>query len=88
LLQNYPNPFNPTTNIAFELEYTAEVRLEVYNVLGQAVKTLHTGQLSSGRHQFEWDATDENYAQVSSGVYFYKLSTEFQSQTKKMLLIR
>jgi len=88
LMQNYPNPFNPTTNIAFDLEYTAEVRLEVYNVLGQAVKTLHTGQLSSGRHQFEWNATDENYAQVSSGVYFYKLSTEFQSQTKKMLLIR
>jgi len=66
----------------------SDVRLEVFNVLGQAVKTLHSGQLSPGVHNFEWDATNDNYDQVSSGVYFYKLSTEFNSQTKKMLLLR
>ncbi len=88
LMQNYPNPFNPTTNIAFNLEMASDVRLEVFNVLGQAVKTLHSGQLSPGVHNFEWDATNDNYDQVSSGVYFYKLSTEFNSQTKKMLLLR
>jgi len=88
LMQNYPNPFNPTTNIAFELDNASEVRFDVYNVLGQVVKTLFAGKLSSGRHQFEWDATDENNVHVSSGVYFYKLSTDFHSQTKKMLLIR
>lgn len=88
LMQNYPNPFNPTTNIAFDLETASEVSFDVYNVLGQIVKTLYAGKLSSGRHQFEWDATDENNIHVSSGVYFYKLSTDSHSQTKKMLLIR
>ncbi len=88
LMQNYPNPFNPTTNIAFDLGISSNVRLDIFNIMGQVVKTLYAGKLSSGRHQFEWDATNENFNKVSSGVYFYKLSTDFHSQTKKMLLIK
>ena len=83
LLQNYPNPFNPSTQIRYALPAASQVRLEVYNSVGQKVMVLVDGQQSAGYHQVSFNASG-----LSSGVYLYKLSTPGFSQTKKMLLIK
>jgi hypothetical protein len=81
--QNYPNPFNPLTTISFSLETGTDVRLEVFNILGQSVEVLHDGFLASGRHTFDWNGS--NYA---SGLYFYNVKTETISETRKMILLK
>lgn len=83
LNQNYPNPFNPTTMIAFDLPKASEVRLSVYNVLGQEVKTLVDRAMAAGNHAIEFDADE-----LSSGVYFYRLEAEDFRDTRKMLLVK
>ncbi|WP_164682566.1 T9SS type A sorting domain-containing protein [Cyclonatronum proteinivorum] len=83
LAQNYPNPFNPVTQIQFELPAAAEVRLEIFNVQGQRVATLHSGPLPAGRHISPFDASA-----LSSGVYLYRLQTGNQVLTRKMTLIK
>ncbi len=90
LKQNYPNPFNPSTTIEFDLPEAAEVKLIIYNTLGEEVSTLVNGHLSAGQHRTTWQADD-----LPSGVYFYRLSssplqmgTKGNVQTRKMLLIR
>ncbi len=88
LNQNYPNPFNPTTKISFDIPARSHVVLTVYNVLGQKVKTLVDEELAPNHYVTEWDGTNEGGAQVSSGVYFYKLQTEDFSSTKKMVLLK
>jgi len=88
LSQNYPNPFNPTTSISFSLAENAQVRLTVYNLLGQNVATLVDGRLEAGSHTVEWDATDNAGHRVSSGVYFYRLESANYTSTRKMLLLK
>jgi hypothetical protein len=88
LAQNYPNPFNPTTTIQFDLASKSKVTLEVYNVLGQSIRTLVNGILGAGNHTVIWNATDNNGDRVSSGVYFYRLNTETNKAVRKMLLIK
>ncbi|MCC7430168.1 CotH kinase family protein [bacterium] len=83
LSQNYPNPFNPTTKISFTLPKTAKVRLEIFNVLGQSVKTLLNETKKAGFYTLDFNA--QNFA---SGIYFYRLESGSFSQTKKMLLIK
>ncbi|UCE18766.1 MAG: DUF362 domain-containing protein [Gemmatimonadota bacterium] len=83
LSQNYPNPFNPRTSIAFTLPSTAEVRLTVYNILGQEVDVLVDGRLESGSHAVSWDARD-----MASGVYYYRLTATGYTETKCMLLMK
>ncbi len=83
LMQNYPNPFNPTTQIAFEIPTASHVALSIYNVQGQAILELVNRTLNSGRHQ-----VDVNASQLSSGVYFYRLTVEDFQQTRKMMLIK
>ena len=65
-----------------------EVSLEVVNILGQKVRTLYSGYLSAGLHNFEWDATGESGERVASGVYFYRLSGQSSTQSRKMLLMK
>ncbi len=84
LNQNYPNPFNPTTTISFDLPRATDVRLTVYNTLGQEVTRLHNGRLPAGHHAIDWH-TDGSHA---SGMYFYRLSTENATETRKMLLLK
>ncbi len=86
--QNYPNPFNPTTTIKFFVASRQFVNLSVYNILGQRVKTLVSTDLDSGPQEVRWDGTDESGAEVSSGIYFYKMSAGDFVDTKKMLLMK
>jgi hypothetical protein len=88
LAQNYPNPFNPTTTIRFNLKETGAVRLTVYNLRGQEIRTLIAAEMNAGQHATVWDGKD-NYGQlVPSGVYLYKLSVNGFVQTKKMSLVK
>lgn len=70
---NYPNPFNPKTKISFALPKASKVTLDVYNILGQKVRTLINGDMDAGYQSVEWDGTDDNGVGISSGVYLYKL---------------
>jgi len=88
LHQNYPNPFNPTTTIAFDLPVATELTLDIFNALGQKVTTLHDGYLMAGSHSIEWDATDRSGSRVASGLYFYRLTTADNSETRKMMLLK
>ena len=88
LAQNYPNPFNPTTEINFDLPKDAFVRLSVFNILGQEVTSLVAGELPAGNHQVMWDGTDSDGGSVASGIYFYRISAENFSASKKMLLLK
>jgi len=81
--QNYPNPFNPTTLIQFELIQDTDVEVKVYNLAGKEISRLHEGFLSKGLHQFEFDASG-----LSSGLYFYQITTPLTSQTRKMILAK
>jgi hypothetical protein len=88
LEQNYPNPFNPETVIQFTLAQASEVSLTVFNVLGQQVASLVSGELPAGRHQVEWRGTDESGLPVASGVYFYRLVAGTKTLTRKMMLLK
>lgn len=85
--QNYPNPFNPSTVIPYQLAAAAYVRLEVFNVLGQRLATLVDGVRPAGSHTAWWDATDAAGQAVGAGVYIYRLSSEGQVQSRRMVLI-
>lgn len=81
LEQNYPNPFNPSTEIRFSLADAGNVKLTIYNLLGQEVSTLINGFKEAGTHIVNFDASG-----LTSGAYFYKIETPFFNQTKKMIL--
>jgi PKD repeat protein len=88
LEQNYPNPFNPMTRIDYALPEGTEVHLTVHNILGQTVKTLVDGYQEAGYKNVIWYGDDETGAQVSSGVYFYRLDAGGRSQIRKMLKLQ
>jgi hypothetical protein len=90
LIGNYPNPFNPTTSINFSLsENEQNVSLSVYNAKGQLVKKLLDEELAAGNHHIIWNGDDTEGADVSSGVYFYKLSNDSgQTLSGKCLLLK
>lgn len=84
LYQNYPNPFNPTTTIEFDIPVQTKVVLKVYNLLGQEVAMLVNEELGAGRYEVKFDGS-----RLSSGVYFYRITTgNGFSQTKKLLLLK
>ncbi len=86
--QNYPNPFNPQTTIDFSLPRSALVTIDVYNLLGETIRTLVSQTMPPGRHAVIWDGRDDDGGEVSSGVYFYRLRADDFSATRKMLLVR
>jgi hypothetical protein len=83
LFQNYPNPFNTTTKIPYYLPSRSTVKIDIYNLAGQHVHTLLPSKQRSGEHSITWDASD-----YSSGIYFYKLTTNNQTLTKRMTLLK
>lgn len=85
---NYPNPFNPETTIRFDLAKTGKSKLEVFNVKGQLIRTLADGNIEAGYHSIKWNGRDDKGKQTSSGVYFYKLTTDGKCLTNKMLMLK
>ncbi len=86
--QNYPNPFNPTTQISFQLPEAGNVRLAIYNTLGQEVKSLANSAFDKGAHNLTWDATDNFGNRVASGIYIYRIESGSFVQQKKMMLLK
>jgi len=88
LHQNFPNPFNPSTEIRFDLPEAGKVNLAIYNLMGQKIRTLSSGEMTPGYHAIVWDGTNDMGSQVATGMYFYAIQTsEFQA-TKKMLFMK
>ncbi len=88
LSQNYPNPFNPITRMNYTLPERSKVIISVYNVLGQEVKTLLNKEQEYGFHSVSWNGINNQGKQMSSGVYFARMTCKQFSQTKKMLLVK
>ena len=88
LHDNYPNPFNPTTQIRFDMPIMGDVRLTIYNMLGQKVKEYQMNGLPVGYHTLTWNATNNLGDPVSAGIYFYQLQTKTFTKTKRMVLLK
>jgi len=81
--QNFPNPFNSVTKISFTIPIRSYISLKVYNLLGKELATLISETLSPGYHSIQWDASG-----FSTGIYFYRLSTDLKVQTKKFIILK
>lgn len=88
LAQNYPNPFNLATTVSFELRKNGYITLQVFDILGNMVKTIFEGELGPGTHDYVWEAEDKNGGPMSSGIYFLRMNFEGTIQTKKMILVK
>jgi hypothetical protein len=103
LFGNYPNPFNPSTTISFnvgaistssekdghgDMSATTPVKIDIFNIRGQHVRTLVDGILSPGEHSVVWNGTDDYGREAGSGIYFYRMRTDSFSETKKMILMK
>jgi ligand-binding sensor domain-containing protein len=89
LSQNYPNPFNPETMIAYTLDRPQQVRLTIFNICGEGIRTLVSEARPVGSHVVRWDGRDDRGVRVSSGTYFYQLSNELgRTAVKKALLVQ
>ena len=89
ILSNYPNPFNPTTRIHYSIIEKSNVRISVFNIKGQLVKSLINGQQNPGDYSVIWNGKDDNANNVSTGIYFYKLNVNGEEKAmRKCLLIK
>ncbi len=88
LADNYPNPFNPETTIEYEMPTSGSLRLEIYNMLGQKIKTLIDQNQVAGSHRVVWNGKNESGEAVASGIYLYRIQSDNFTATKRMLLIR
>ncbi len=88
LSQNYPNPFNPETKIEFNIAKEGYVKVVVYNILGQKIRTLLNQDFKAGSYSVTWNGKDDFGRQVSTGAYLYSLETESFKSTKKMILMK
>ena len=83
LSQNYPNPFNPSTLIEFSIPNRENVKLEVYNAIGQKISTILNQEMSAGNNSFSFDASN-----LSSGIYYYTIKSGNFSASRKMILLK
>ena len=88
LNENYPNPFNPITTIKYEIPKNGNVRLAIYNIIGQEVITLVNTEQWAGKYSVRWNGTNQYGNQVATGTYFYVLKTNNNQSIKKMLLLK
>lgn len=93
LSQNYPNPFNPSTTINFTVPQTSDIKITVYNLLGETVKVLVDKQMNAGTHSIVWNADDNFGNKVTSGIYFYDLKANSDNgsnfnQIRKMVFLK
>lgn len=83
LEQNYPNPFNPSTKISFSIPKAENVKLEIYSITGELIEKIIDQKIKAGSYEYNW-----NSGNLPSGLYLYKLCTEFHNESKKMVLIK
>ena len=88
LHNNYPNPFNPITNIGYDVPEVSDIKIEVFNLAGQKVRTLVSKQHQPGRYKVQWNATNEFGSPVASGMYVYKIHAKNFVAVKKLLLMK
>lgn len=88
LQQNYPNPFNPETDIRCQLPAQTFIKIEIFNLLSQKVRTLLNQEISAGYHSVRWYGRDDNGLAVFSGVYLYSISTKDFKDVKKLVMLR
>lgn len=88
LMQNYPNPFNPSTQISFDIRESGFVNLRVFNVTGEVVKTLASGDIRPGSYQLSWDGTSDTGQKVAAGNYVLVLSKGQEQLSRNMVLIK
>ena len=88
LFQNYPNPFNPSTTIKYNLPKAGLVKVYIYNILGQKIRTLVNGVQPAGAYSMLWNGLSDAGIRVSSGVYIYRMEAPGFAKTMKMMLIK
>jgi hypothetical protein len=88
LNQNYPNPFNAITMICFQLAEDSKIDLTIYNMAGEVIRHVETGNREAGSYTFSWDGMNESGQRVASGIYFCRLKADHFSDIKKMILIK
>ncbi|MBI1932804.1 MAG: T9SS type A sorting domain-containing protein [Ignavibacteriales bacterium] len=88
LYQNYPNPFNGTTNIKYQISQITKIELEIYNLLGQKIKTLVNEQKSPGYYSLTWDGINDNGTFANSGIYFIRLHTDTFNASAKLVYLK
>jgi len=88
LFQNYPNPFNPETHIQYVIPKDEQVRIRIYDMQGQLVRTIVNERKAAGTYSVNWNAHDDNGCKVTSGVYFYRIDAGEFTMTKKMILMK
>ncbi|MCX6166312.1 MAG: T9SS type A sorting domain-containing protein, partial [Ignavibacteriae bacterium] len=88
LFQNYPNPFNPVTKIRFQIKESGFVTLKVYNILGREISTLINENLRPGIYEVPFSVNQFSNNQISSGIYFYKISSGDFHELKKMVILK
>jgi len=87
--QNFPNPFNAQTRIQFGVpELVKDLKIVIYNILGQRIKTFRFDELKPRRYYVDWNGKNDFGSTIASGVYIYQLQTEKFVQAKKMLLLK
>ena len=86
--QNFPNPFNPSTKISFRIDREEQVRLEVLGADGRRVVVLQDGMMGEGEHSVVWNGQTADGAQAASGLYYYRIVTENETISKKMVLLK
>lgn len=88
LSQNYPNPFNPACHLRYQLPVTCKVQVIIYNLLGQAIRTLVNAEQAAGNYEILWDGNDQFGQSVTSGIYYCQMQANAFRQTRKLILLR
>jgi hypothetical protein len=87
-VQNQPNPFVRSTEISFSIDREQPVSLEIFDVAGRKIRTLHDGSIVPGIHRVRWDGADDAGGMASAGTYFFRIETRDGIETKRMVLLR
>jgi hypothetical protein len=87
-ISNYPNPFNPETFISFQIKKASNVRLDIFNLKGQLIKCLKNQKLPAGNHTVVWKGYNKDNQKMPSGIYLYKITSDYGNQIKKMILMK
>ncbi len=87
-VSNYPNPFTKYTTIEFTITRQSKVRLDIFNITGKRVKTLYDQKATPGKYSFSWDGKDNSGAELPAGIYLYRLDIQYETATRKMMMLK